>query len=254
MWDNNMTNTQLRTKQHSNLRMKQGTYFFLNDRPLVPVSMSETPMAALDLPLVFTRNKENNLALMALLSLEKDNNVHVGPKGLWMGGYKPVAVRAHPFSLTYYKDQAVVMVNEDSDWLTTAKDQGRLLFDAHGKPTEWLTKIMDLLKNQAPNPHRDNPVLAAIDAADILEPWPPVPEVLCVSPQKLGSLDDTAFLALRQAGALGVIYAHLISLPRIQRIKHLAQRKQKITEQLRKNTGDMALEDDSGFDLGTMIG
>jgi hypothetical protein len=248
------TYTPLRNSVHHNLRMKRGTFFFLSNLPLVPVSVVEAPMAALDLPVVFSRNKQNGLTLKALLSLDKDNNVQVGPKGLWMGGYMPVVVRAHPFAMAYQDDQALVVIKEDSDWLTTAKDQGRVLFDGRKNPTELLNNIIDLLKKRAPNPHRDNPVLGAIDAAGILEPWPPVPELLCVSPQKLGALDDTAFLALRQAGALGVIYAHLMSLPRINRIKHLAQRKQKMTEHLQKNTGGFHLEDDSGYDLGTMIG
>jgi Trk K+ transport system NAD-binding subunit len=57
---------------------------------------------------------------------------------------------------------------------------------------------------------------------------------------------------LHRAGALGVIYAHLISLPRINRIKNLAQRKKKMAEQqvragkqaAGKQSLDFSLEDD----------
>ena len=46
--------------------------------------------------------------------------------------------------------------------------------------------------------------------------------------QKLASLDDQAFLQLRQKAALPVLYAQLMSMPRINRIKNLAQQKQKM--------------------------
>jgi hypothetical protein len=244
----------LRSSDHGSLKLVQGSLFFLNERPLVPVSVVEAPRAALDMPVVFTRNEAGGLALMALLSLDKETNVHVGPKGRWMGGYMPVVVQAYPFGLAFQDDQAVVVVNSDSDWLTTAHDQGRVLFDGQGSPTDLLNRIIDLLRNRAPNPLRDNPVLAAIDGAGILGPWEPVPELLCVNPGKLGDLDDALFLALRQASALPVIYAHLMSLSRIRRIRQLGERKTKMAEHLKKKTGGISLEQDTGYDLGTMIG
>ncbi len=116
---------------------------------MVSVSVTEAPGAALDLPLVFTRNGQGNLSLMALLSLEKGNNVHVGPKGLWMGGYMPVVVRAHPFALAYQKDQAVV-VEQDSDWLSTT--EGQPLFDAAGSPAKLLDNITELAQKHLSQP------------------------------------------------------------------------------------------------------
>jgi hypothetical protein len=221
----------LSSTEHADLKRKTGTFFYLKDQPMVPVSVKEAPKAALDLPLVFVRSEQGHLALMAVLSLEKDNNVHVGPKGLWMGGYMPAVVRAHPFALAYRKDQAVVVVQKDSDWLST--NEGQPLFDAAGNPAKLLNDITALLKQSFPNPRTDTPVLAAIDAAGILEPWAAVSDNLQkVNPEKLAGLGDADFLALRGKNALTVIFSHLLSLPRINRIKNLGKRKEKMGEKV----------------------
>jgi len=250
-----MEYTALSSKTHKDLRLKQGTFFFLSDQPLVPVSVVEAPRAALDLPLVFTRNDQGNLNLMAVLSLEKDDNAHVGPKGLWMGGYVPVTVKTHPFAMAYQKNKAVLVFAKDSDWLTTDREQGQPLFDESGNPSPMLTKITDLLRDRFPSPLRDTPVMTAVDKAGLLEPWSRISDsLLCVNPEKLAGLDDGQFAALRQGNALAVIYAHLMSLPRINRIKNLASRKQRMIRQM-KNKGqgivmnkqadlDVSLDDD----------
>jgi hypothetical protein len=237
-----MTYTPLSNEKHANLKRKRGTFFFLKDQPLVPVSIVEAPRAALDLPLVFTRTDKDRLTLMTILSLHKEENVHVGPKGLWMGGYMPAVIGACPFALFYHEDKATVVVGEDSDWLST--QEGKPLFDLEGKPTEFMDKIITLLKARFPNPDRDSPVLEAINKADILEPWSEVSEnLLKVDLQRLSDMDDPGFMALRKKNALPVIYAQLMSMPRINRIKNLAKRKEKMSQKIQQ-TPDLIQDDD----------
>lgn len=222
-----MTYTPLSSTQHGNLCLTRGTFFYLQNQSMVPVSVVEAGSAALDLPLAFTRREDNTLALMAVLSLDQTDNAQVGPKGLWMGGYMPAIIRAHPFSMVLKEGQGTVLVDTGSDWLATA--EGQPLFDQDGSPTEVLNRRIELLKNQAPNPGRDKPALDAIDQSGILAPWSEVSANLFrVDSQKLAALDDQVFLGLRQENALAVIYAQLMSMPRINRIKNLTQRKQKM--------------------------
>jgi hypothetical protein len=240
----------LSSEHHGQLRLTRGSFFFLNEQPLVPVSVVEASRAALDLPLVFVRG-EQGTRLMALLSLERNVNAQVGPKGLWMGGYMPAAVRAYPFALAIAEDQATVVVAEESDWLSPI--EGEPLFDLAGQPTETTSKMIQLLKNRFPNPLRDNVVFKAVEESGLLQPWTNVSEnLLRVDREKLAGLDETTLLTLHRAGALGVIHAHLISLPRINRIKNLAQRKKKMAEQqvragkqaAGKQSLDFSLEED----------
>ena len=106
-------------------------------------------MAALDLPLAFAP-AQNGISLTAVLSLEKETNAHIGPQGDWMGGYKPLMVRFHPFFLALSGSKAQVLIDEDSDWISPQR--GNPLFDKEGNPTELLNKYIQGLKQSVANP------------------------------------------------------------------------------------------------------
>lgn len=218
---------------HADLKFTQRTFFHLLDQPMVAISVVEAPRAALDLPLAFSRRPDHSLFLAAILSLEKGENPHISPQGLWMGGYMPAVINGYPFALAFKEEKAVVVFDEDSGCLSPKGDKP--LFDDKGNPTELLDELTRLLKNRYPNPHRDNPVLEAIDRLGVLEPWSDISEnLLRVNPRLLTELEDRSFLELRQNNVLGVIYAHLMSLPRINRIKNMAKRKENMVEQAQK--------------------
>ena len=219
---------------HRDLRRKTGTFFYLDNQPLVPVSVVEAPVAALDLPLVFTRDENDRLGLMALLSLNPKDNVHVGPKGLWMAG---ICLWSSGRILS-----ACILTATGPRWwwLKTAigcpRAKATLCSTMTAKPTPLLNSITELLKKRFPHPHRDIPVLEAIAQSAILEPLGQVSDrLLKINPDKLAGLDDQAFLKLRKKNALPVVYAHLMSLSRIQRIQNLAQRKEQMREHLVKH-------------------
>lgn len=125
--------TPLSNVNHRQLHLKRGTFFYLQDKPLVPISVVEAVRAALDLPLGFLRKDDTSLGLMAVLSLNKDDNAQLGPKGLWMGGYMPALVRANPLSIVVRENQTTIVVDADSDWLS--ESEGEPLFDPEGNPT-----------------------------------------------------------------------------------------------------------------------
>lgn len=113
-----MPYTPLSSSQHSKLRLTRGTFFHLQDKPMVPVSIVEAQRAGLDLPLAFLRT-DKGLSLVAMLSMSKEDNAQVGPKGLWMGGYMPAVVRAYPFALAFQADQRRNFIQEKAASLFT---------------------------------------------------------------------------------------------------------------------------------------
>ena len=210
----------------------------------MPISPLESARAALDWPLAFYRG-DNGLQLVAVLSLDDTDNYAVGPKGLWMGGYMPAIVRAHPLSMSVRDGKAAVLVDTQSDWLST--DKGNPMFDSEGNPNQVVNRRIGLLKNQGPNPRWDNPALEAVHKSGILEPWNNVFENLYkVNQQKLVALEEQSFLELRRNRVLAPIYAQLMSMPRINRLRNLAQRKQKMKERLGLN---LNLEQDNDISL-----
>jgi hypothetical protein len=70
-----------------------------------------------------------------------------------------------------------------------------------------------------------------------------------VNPEKLAGLDDGHFAALRQGNALAVIYAHLMSLPRINQIKNLANRKQRMARQMENKSQGFVMNKQVDLDV-----
>jgi hypothetical protein len=236
-----MKYTPLSYTEHSVLRLTRGTFFYLRKKQAVPVSVAEAPRAALDLPLAFVRD-ESQLTLVAILSLDPENNVQIGPKGLWMGGYMPAVVRAYPFAMVLKEGQGHVLADLDSDWLS--RDQGDPLFDTQGNPSQILNQKIGLLQNLAPNSVRDMPVLQAIEKSGLLVPWEKVSgNLLRVDTEKFDHLPDEEVIELKRQNALAVIFSHLLSLPRINRLKNLGKRKEKMDANI-QHTPDLIQDDD----------
>ena len=246
---------------HGELRLTPGTLQHVQRQPLLPVSVAEAPRAALDLPLVFART-EAGLHLLALLSPDPADNAQIGPKGRWMGGYVPAALRAHPFRAVGDRPEQEgdgdasmrlsVLIDTDSDWLS--RDEGQPLFAPDGQPTEVLEQRLQLLRTQAPNAWRDSALLAAIDTAQVLLPWHAAPEQLpsplyTLSHERLAALLPPALAALRDAGALALLYAQHHSLARLQRLQQLAKRKAQMSE---RQNASLSADDDFvlRFDAG----
>ncbi|MBK5969049.1 MULTISPECIES: SapC family protein [Thiorhodovibrio] len=224
-----MNQVPLTPDRHGQLRRRVGPLFFLADQPLVPLSVAEAARAAIDLPLAFSRDAQGGLRLVAILGRSAGENVHIGPQGGWLGGYVPTVVRCHPFSLRMNGEQALVVVDESSDWLSPT--EGEPLFTPEGGFGGELERLVALMKAQLPTPVRDRPVLDAIDASGVLESWPELGEgLLRVSAPRLEALDDASVLALRRAGGLPLAYAQLLSAPCLRRMENLTKLKRRLGE------------------------
>ena len=222
----------LSTSKHQDFLLNKGNLSFLESQPVISIFSSEVSLAALDLPLAFSPT-ENSVCLVAILSLENDSNAQIDPRGNWMGGYMPVNIRNYPFSTAFRGNQGTILVEQDSEWLST--EQGDPLFDSQGNPTELLSSYVQSLKKAAPAPALEQKMLKLIQDYELLETWTEVPRKLYrINLQALNNLSEQAFLQLRKNDALPVIYAHLFSLNRVERIKNLAQQKQNIVQKQQK--------------------
>jgi len=222
----------LSNNKHQDLLLNKGNLFFLENQPIVSIFSSEVSLAALDLPIAFV-STEKSISLVAILSLERESNAQIDPQGNWMGGYIPVNIRNYPFSTACRGNQGTILVEHDSEWLST--EQGDPLFDSQRNPTELLSNYIQSLKKAVPAPSLEQSALKLIQDTELLEVWTEVPRKLYrINLQSLNNLSEDAFLQLRKNGALPVIYAHLFSLHRIERIKYLAKQKLNIAQKQQK--------------------
>ncbi len=182
-------------------------------------------------PLVISRQETDSAySLSILCSLgEGFSNVWITPDGKWEGGYVPACIRQSPFSLLLSEDgQRVVCIDEDSNRLGS---EGQCLLEG-GEPTEFLNEQIAFLNVLFDNGQGTQALLDLLDELDLITPLTinvkhpdgedsSLKMIFRVDEEKLNNCDDEAWLKLRHAGAISLIYGHLLSLGHIQKMAAL---------------------------------
>lgn len=229
----------LRHAEHGALLLQAATdYGFARDLLLAPLALPELALVAREYPIIFpskspSQSPSEGPSLAALLGLEAGRNAYIAPKGQWMARYVPAFVRQYPFGLGRHKAGAdgqqrfSLMLDTESPLLSL--DKGAQLFNADKSPAPVVASALKLLEAFEQSRPATQAVVQAIEDAGLL-----VERVLRLQPDnasdqpkrvtgirvidetKLNALKDKSFNALRKAGALPVVYAHLLSWSNFQ--------------------------------------
>jgi hypothetical protein len=205
------------------------SYAFAADTAVAPLVAAELPRALAAMPVGFVK-QDTRCFPAGLLSLEPGHNLFVTPEGRWAGPYVPACFRGYPFGLARLsgKPDPVLCVDQDSKLVNDT--DGERFFDDAGRLSEAVAGVVGFLKKIEQNRVLTAAAVDALDRAGVLVPWQitdaadnPVSGLFRIDTAALDALDDAAFLALRTAGALPLVYAHLFSLDHVPRLKKLAQ-------------------------------
>jgi len=215
--------TPLLQAEHANLKVQARTRFdeFLNVSAL-PVYAFEAATIARTHPLVFTKSEESfSLVLPCSLS-EELPSAWVSREGKWLADYVPAVIRQRPFSIlprNEDKNRGVLCIDEDSDLLG---DEGDALFNQDGSMTEFLRTKSELLKFFFQNGARTQTISSTLQEFDLIIPWEfqvaepgatprDVGGIYRIDEERLNGLSDEKWLELKNQGAMGMIYAQLLS-------------------------------------------
>lgn len=228
-----MTLQALSRETHKGLRLRTppGMWSFARERMIAGLVATELIDAIKTMPLAFTLH-EQQTNLVALMGLG-GQNLFIGPRGEWLGQYIPAALRAWPFGLMQQGERRVVALDVDCE--AVSAEEGDVLFAENGEPSERLQKTVKFLQSFSDQEIVMSRALDAIRKAGLLAPWEltvtrgdgtpvNIGGLHQVDKQAFESLGDEAFLALRAAGALPVIYAHVFSQRNIAVLEELARR------------------------------
>jgi len=221
-------------KQHQQLKLRHvaNHYAFAAKTNSVLLAHTEFAEAARDYPIVFVKQGDGPFAAAALLGLRGDVNLMVGARGDWEAGtYVPAFVRRYPFVLATGEDAQTLTVCVDEGCAGLNRTRGEKLFQADGSETPYLQGIVEFLRLFHTEMQQTGALLAKLDALGLLSPKVISVEhdgqashldgLWMVDEQKLLTLEDAATLELVRSGAMGLIYAHFLSLKNVVR---LAQR------------------------------
>jgi hypothetical protein len=222
--------TALQTQVHRQLRMKpspQGLGF-ARDTHSVLLAASELPMAALDYPCVFVSTAEGS-ALIALVGLRENENLMVDDLGRWGElRYVPAYVRRYPFVLAEQAGNDEMTVCFDEAYEGCSQTEGEALFDAEGKPSAYLQNVQSLLLGY----HQDLKLsaqwvkeiedLGLLIDRSIAHEFNGQRTVLqgfkVIDEAKFKALPPDTVQSLFASGAIGWVYAHLLSMNNVNKL------------------------------------
>lgn len=204
-------------------------YAFAAKTNAMPIALSEFAEAAREVPIVFVGETGGQFSAAALVGLRDSENLMVGADGTWAaGGYIPAFARRYPFVLAQGDDKERLTVCIDEAYGGLGEERGEALFDAEGKETPYLARVLDFLRVYHDDLQRTVRFGTRLAELGLL-----VPKVITVErdggkrvlqglwtvdPDKLRGIDDARAVELFRNDHLGWIHAHLISLGNVTRL------------------------------------
>jgi hypothetical protein len=223
------------------LRTTDRPFSFAAKQHFVPLHVVEFSAAALHYPVIFAGPQYAPLAVMSIVQGE---NLYISDEGEFRGGaYIPSFIRRYPFVVA--KDDAanrlMICIDRGSD-LFVETNPDLPLFE-NGEPTQYTKNCIEFCGAFDVDRQRTEQFVAELVELDLFEPkrttytprapdgteaGPPevIAEYFAVSEEKLRLLPTETTIRLRDSGALGQIYAHLISLGGFERLVYETSQRQ----------------------------
>ncbi|MEM1389907.1 MAG: SapC family protein [Pseudomonadota bacterium] len=224
----------LSPEQHGGLGVKQidQPFGFLREAHAVPVTVTEFGMGATAYPIIFVGD---DYAPIAVMGVRQNENLFVNEAGKTeQDFYLPAFVRRYPFVFANDQDGERLLLCVDRD-APMVSNQPEVPFFQNGQATEFTTNAIDFCKEYERQRRATVEFVNLIKKLDLFEQktvaFQPrdaqgqqtgeqqkIADYWAVNENKLNELPPEKFNQLRENGALGAIYAHLISLLNWQRV------------------------------------
>ncbi|MGI8840137.1 MAG: SapC family protein [Caulobacteraceae bacterium] len=218
------------------LRRIDRPFAFAAGSQVAPLTVAEFPVAGLSFPIIFAGERHQPLAVMGV---DADANMFIEPTGGFEPGvYIPAYIRRYPFVLANDPkgEQLVVCIDRAAPMLGDLPDLP--FFDAQGEPTEYTKNCLQFCNDFEVEVRRTQSFVNLMTELDLFEtrtqtytptnsdgsPGAPqtVAEYFAISEAKLKALPPEKLQELLANGAVGQIYAHLMSLLGWDRLMALA--------------------------------
>lgn len=194
-------------------------------------------------PIFFRKDANGAFQPIALLGLEKDENLFLGADG-WQARYIPAVQQRGPF-LIGFQEQNVdgelrrePMVHVDLDHPRISETEGEPVFLPHGGNSPYLERVSHILRVIHAGVEIAKPMFAAFEEMALIEPVTvqiklddtaqyDLPDLFAISEERLGQLDGDQLKRLHDAGFLGAAFLVLASLGNVARLIDLKNRQRR---------------------------
>ncbi len=218
----------LSAENHGGLGVRQiaEPFAFLRAAHAVPVTVTEFGVAAASYPIIFVGDERTPVAVMGV---RQGQNLFVDQNGyVFEDYYIPAFVRRYPF---------VFAADESSDRLLLCVDRAAPMvsnqpdvpFFENGQPSKFTTDAIEFCKEFERQRRATTDFAKIVASMDLFEqktvtfqprdpqgrevgPVQKVADYWAISEERLNALPAEKYVELRNNGALGACYAHLVSL------------------------------------------
>ncbi|MEI7783730.1 MAG: SapC family protein [Betaproteobacteria bacterium] len=222
-------------ERHRHKKVRNTTQFdFASRFHIAYVTLHEFARAAATYPIVFLEDKPNDgFRPVVLMGLQPGENLFVGADGSWNASYIPAMIRRYPFALSKGSEEGrfVVCVDEASTLLSDT--EGAPMFDDKGEPTQVIENVKRYLAELQQMDRMTQEFSRFLQSQNLLTPLNMrvnataqarnITGCYVINEERLGAFSDSLFLEVRHKGYLPAMYAHLMSLPQIERLVQLSK-------------------------------
>lgn len=225
--------------EHADLKVRRGVDAGdrVNQVLVFPTEFGEVQR---EFPIFFRRDAAGAFQAVALLGLEKNENLFLGEDG-WQSRYVPAIQERGPFliGLQEQKLQGEThrepMVLVDLEHPRVNKTEGEPLFLAQGGNAPYLERIAHILRVIHQGAEIAKDMFAAFEQADLIEALNVevklsdaeqinLPGLHTISAPRLAALDGAVLEMLNKAGFLQAAFHVLASLPNVSRLIDIKNR------------------------------
>jgi hypothetical protein len=162
------------------------------------------------------------VAPMAVLGLEKGENLMLGTDGKWAARYTPALLRGYPLGLAPVDAQSYTICIDAKSSVLSA-DVGERLFDDAGEPSALLNlrrQFVEEVEREAQRTRLFGRRLVELELLRAMRFDATLPDgqtmtvdgFLAVDEDKLAALPDAAVIELHKSGVMALLHAHRVSL------------------------------------------
>ncbi len=190
----------------------------------------------------FRRDDDGRFQSVALLGLDKDENLFLGEEGgrtVWTARYVPALLERGPFSIGLDKgtsgpDDAVILVDPEHPLIS--RTEGEALFRPHGGNSPRLERITRVLQTIHQGIEVSNVMFEAFVAANLIAQLEvdlrlddvtsyKLPDLFTISADALRALDATTLQSLNRQGFLALAHYVLASHGNLARLIEMKNRR-----------------------------
>ena len=206
------------------------SYAFSAGVNAVPLMAVEFPRASAEYAIVFAGNGDDVMPVV-VLGIRNEQNLYLSADAHWRADYIPAFIRRYPFVFSASADgKALTLCIDESHPGVNRAGRGAALFGDDGKPTAYVSKVLDFLKEYQAHYERTRVFARRIKELGLLEPMqaqvttPQGEKItlngfLVVSREKLRALDGETLQRLARNDELELLYLHMASMRNFNEVK-----------------------------------